>query len=221
MGSPVGVDEDRYRGEKERGCHEIVLGSSWLADYERVALQEHRGSNHRERPAPIRPTDAPSCQESNRQPAEVEEQRKRVAAGEQDSVRVQQLSVLRVEPIREDRLGVVRSRNRVAMRHFDRKRQVVPERIEVEDASIQSVLRGQSPVRKHKRHDPHRDSCHPPSRGWRGEGVAGHSGVLFFAPIAVSDGARRFRRKTQRSPGTPSPRQDPRAECDRYRQQKR
>ena len=49
------------------------------------------------------------------------------------------------------------------------------------------------------------------SRGWRGEGVPGWRGVLFLAPTTTSDGRGRPRRETQRRPGAPSPRQDPRA----------
>ena len=50
-----------------------------------------------------------------------------------------------------------------------------------------------------------------------GGGVPGGRGVLFSAPVAISDGEKTPRRKTQRPPGTPPPRQDPRSQRSRWR----
>ena len=101
-----GSDQDRDRREQQGRGHQVVLGGARLAHHERVALQHDRGGHHSERSAAPGPTDAPGSQEGDRQPAEVDEQRQRVAVGEQDPGRVQQFGVLRVEPVDEDGLGV-------------------------------------------------------------------------------------------------------------------
>ena len=75
-------------------------------------------------------------EEGDAEPAEVEEQRERVALRKQDADRVQQLRVLGVEPVGEDGLGVVQARDGVAMGHFHREGHVVPEGVEVEDAAV-------------------------------------------------------------------------------------
>ena len=120
-------------------------------------------------PAPVGPADAPGGEEGDRQPAEVEEQRERVAPRQQDPDRVQQLRVLRVEPVREDRLDVVHPGDRVALGHVRRERHVVPERVEVEDAPVQRVLRRQRPVRDDQRDDAdhRRAATKALSGGWR------------------------------------------------------
>ena len=97
------------------------------------------------RAAAVGPADAPGGEEADREPAEVEEQRERVAADQQDPDRVQELRVLRVEPVGEDRLDVVHPGRRVALRDVRRERHVVPERVEVEDAAVEGVLGGHRP----------------------------------------------------------------------------
>ena len=102
-----GVDENRNGSEQESGSHQVVLGRSRLAHHERVALEDDCGGYDREMPAPVWPADAPRSQEAEGEEAEVEEQRQRVSLRQQDPGRMQQLRVLRVEPVREDRLRVV------------------------------------------------------------------------------------------------------------------
>ena len=72
-------------------------------------------------------------------------------------VGVQELRVLGVEPVGEDGLGVVQPRHGVALHHVRRVGHVVPERVEVEDASVQRVLGRQPPVRKDQTDDAHGD----------------------------------------------------------------
>ena len=153
---PLSIDEDGDGRKEQSCCHQVVLGCTRLPDDQRVALQKHAGCDQGERPPAIGPTDAPSCEEGHTEPAEVEEQAQRVSSREQDANGVQKLGVLRVKPVRENRLGVVDTRDRVAMRHFHRKRQVVPKRIEVEYAPAQCILGGQTPVREDERNHAHR-----------------------------------------------------------------
>ena len=157
-----------------------------------MALEDDSGGNHGEMPAPVGPPDAPGSQESNREEAEVEEQRERVALRQQDPNGVQQLRVLRVEPVREDRLGVVQPGDGVALRHVRREGHVVPERVEVEDPSVQRILGRQSPVGEDKGDDPNGDQPRqgpfPPLqrlfRGWHGgRGVEDSPWTARSAPL--------------------------------------
>ncbi len=162
------VDKDRDRGEGQRGRHEIVLRRPGLPHDQYVRLEQDRGSDDTEIPAPIRPADAPGSQERHHQPPIVQEQRKRVPPHQQHAVRMQQLRVLRVEPVREDGVDMMHPGHRMALRHLRRERQVVPERIEIEHTSIQRVLRRQRPVPEHHRDNPDHDQQppKPPAGGW-------------------------------------------------------
>ncbi len=125
-------------------------------------------------PPPVRPADTPRSQEAQCQEAEVEEQRERVAMEQQDPSGVEQLGILRVEPVREDGLRVVQPRDGVALHHVHRKRHVVPERIEVEDPPVQCVLGREPPVRKHQGDHPDGHRPRQPRRcsgGWRRRGA--------------------------------------------------
>ena len=92
-------------------------------------------------PAPVGPADATGGEEGDRQPAEVEEERQRVALGEQDPDPVEELGVLRVEPVREDRLGVVHPVTEWLWAMSTANGMWYQRRVEVEHASVQGVLR--------------------------------------------------------------------------------
>ena len=111
-----------------------------------MALEQDRHGGDAEMAAAVGPADAPGGEEGDRQPAEVDEQRERVAVDEQDPDPVQQLGVLRVEPVGEDGLVVVEAEDRVALGDVRREGHVVPERVEVEDAAAQGVVDRQAPV---------------------------------------------------------------------------
>ena len=51
-GAGPGIDEDRGRSKEESSSDEIVLGSSWLSNDERVALEDDRSSYDRQMPRP-------------------------------------------------------------------------------------------------------------------------------------------------------------------------
>jgi hypothetical protein len=89
-----------------------------------------------------------------REPAEIEEERERVAPTQQDHDAVQKLGVLRVEPVRVDRLGVVQAGDGMALGDLDREGHVVPEGVEVEDSAVECVFGGQAPVSKDERNYP-------------------------------------------------------------------
>ena len=82
--------------------------------------------------------------------------------------------------------------------------------------SCQERSDGRSTAPRRHRDPGHRCMAAVISRGWRGGGVPGGRGVLFFAPTTISDGRTTPRRKTQHPPGTPPPRQDPRPKCSRW-----
>ena len=148
-----GVDEDRDRRQQQGARGEVVLRRPGLAHYQRVALEQDRRGGHGEVAAAVGAPDAPGGEESESKPSEVDEQRERVPAGQQDPDRVQQLRVLRVEPVGEDRVRVVHPGHGVALHHVDGEGQVVPERVEVEDASVQGLLGGQAPVSEDHSYD--------------------------------------------------------------------
>ena len=160
-----GVEEDRDRGQDQRRGDEVVLRGPGLADDQGVALEDDRGRGDAERAAVVRPPDAPGGEERDRQPAEVEEQRERVALGEEDPDPVQQLRVLRVEPVGEDGLGVGVAGDRVALGEIDRVGHVVPEGVEVEDAAVEGILGGEAPVGEYDCDHADGDQGHEVGRG--------------------------------------------------------
>ena len=111
-----------------------------------MGLKDDGGSEDAQVPAPIGPPDAPGGEEGEAEEGEIDEQRQRVALRKQDAGRVQQLGVLRVEPVGEDRLRVVQAGHGVALDHVHREGHVVPERVEVEDAAAQGVFGGEAPM---------------------------------------------------------------------------
>jgi hypothetical protein len=111
-----------------------------------VALEDDRGCDDGEMALSVGPPDAPGGQEGDRQEGEVDEQRERVAVDEQDADGVQQLGVLRVEPVGEDRVDVVQPGHGMALDHVGGEGEVVPERVEVEDPAVEGVLCGYDPV---------------------------------------------------------------------------
>ena len=180
-----GVEEDRDRGQDQRRGDEVVLCGTGLADDQGVALEDDRGGGDAERPTVVRPPDAPGGEERDRQPAEVEEQRERVALGEKDPDPVQQLRVLRVEPVGEDRLGVGVAGDRVALGEIGRVGHVVPEGVEVEDAAVQRVLCCQAPVGEYDCDHAHRDQGH--EEVWAAGSATRGRGVP-IGPVTVGAG---------------------------------
>ncbi len=155
-GAPVGLarrpgrEHDRDSGEQQRGHGEVVLGGARLTHDQDVALEQDRDGDDAQVAAAVGAPDAPGGEEGDRQPAVVDEDREGVAVGDEDPGRVQQLRVLGVEPVGEDRLGMMEAGDGVALGDFRREGHVVPERVEVEHASVQGGVCGQAPVGDHE-----------------------------------------------------------------------
>ena len=142
-----GVDQDRRGREQERDGDGVRRRRAGLARDHRAGVHRDRHSGQVRGRDAVRAADAPGGQQRHAEPAEVDQRAEDVPVEEHDARRVQQLGVLRVEPVQVEGVDEVHPPDRPGVRDPRRERPVVPERVEGEHAPAPDVLEAGGPVR--------------------------------------------------------------------------
>ena len=140
------VEQDRGGREQQRDGGDVVGRVAGLARDHRVRVEDGGDREQRQRRGAEGPADAPGREQGEAEPAEVDQRREQVVVEEHDPGRVQELGVLRVEPVQVLGVGEVESVDRALLGEPRRERRVVPHRVEAVHARRPARLHAGRPM---------------------------------------------------------------------------
>ncbi len=140
------VDQDRRCRQQHRHRDRVRGGGAGLSGDHWARVHGDRHGCQGQGGDAVGAADAPRRQQCDAQPAEVDERREEVPVEEDDPGAVQELGVLRIEPVQVEGVGEVHPPDRAGVRDPGRERAVVPERVEGEHPPRPDVLEAGRPV---------------------------------------------------------------------------